>query len=563
MFHVSRRLCVLIFRRRNNRRKLNEGKAAGLRPLRGHKVVRPLKHTAVCAVLTAVMIMQIFPAAAWQSFAAEVSSSYKTSDDITVSEGSGSSIDLDLPANDDFRYIRTAFMDSSGQLDSVTSSYVSHGMAEVSTAGLDDGTYYLQISRSQNGRAYTNLITGKSGFIIRISDGKPEVRQSPVLYQYMEYYVQKDVSAEALYYYLQPSFRVQSGVGEIVNKAAEITSGISGAYEKAEAVANWVSSNIYYDLDAAADNSMSTSVSADALGTLRSGHAVCEGYANLTTALLRASGIPARTCVGYGLIDSDDEWSQYKASGSAGENHAWTEAYLKGRWIEIDATWNSRNVYYKKSGISGTPENVYFDNTPQFFAYGHLQLRADDFSTNYIKLTFADLDKDSWSYKYIRFAVNNDIMHGNGDGTFVPSGTTTQAMFITILSYAAGENIKPSSTGNWYDSFDEWAESAGLTKGIVGYDPSALITREQMAVMLHNFLEIEGINPISAVSGDFTDIDEAALWARSDISDLKRWGFLSGRGDGTFDPKATFTRAESAVIITLVEDMILRDYLNT
>ncbi|MDD7409490.1 MAG: transglutaminase domain-containing protein [Anaerovoracaceae bacterium] len=496
--------------------------------------------------------------------AASVSSSYLSARSITAVEAdSGSVIALDLPADEDYRYIRTSFMDSGGQLEKTRSQTVYHGQADISVSGLADGTYYLQLSSSSDGRAYTSVLSGKSGFIVRISGGKAEVRQSPVIYQYMDYYSHKDKSAEALYYYLRPSYRVQSNDSEMISKEAEITKGLTGAYEKAEAISRWVSGNVYYNMDARnGDDSTGPELSADALGTLRTGVAVCEGYANLTTALLRAAGIPARTCIGYGLIDSDEEWSQYKASGSAGENHAWTEAFLRGRWIEIDPTWNSKNIFYKGSGIKGNPADTYFDSTPQFFAYGHLQLRADDFSPDYMKLLFYDL-KDDWSYKYIRFAVNNDIMHGTGDGQFDLSGKTTQAMFITMLSFAAGEDIKPSSAAPWYRDFDSWARRNGINTGVGGYDPAALITREQMAVMLHNFIETEDINPVSKNSGTFSDIGQASYWARNDISDLKRWGFVAGRGDGTFDPKANFTRAEAAVIITIVEDAILRDYLNT
>jgi hypothetical protein len=522
---------------------------------------RPFISAAACILSVLMVLMLVSP----DTFAAEVASSYNSTTSITAEENSsGSAIELDLPTGDDFKYIRTSFMNSDGELESVTNQAVSHGTAEVSTSDLEDGTYYLQISKSSDNRSYTEIVSGKSGFIVKVSDGAAEIRQSPVLYQYLQYYNNKDTSVEALYYYLKPSSDVQSTDSGIVQKASEITSGITGAYAKAEAICDWVSSNIYYDVDYDPDTSSSSEKPAsDALSTLKTGYAVCEGYANLTTALLRAAGIPARTCVGYGLIDSDEEWSEYKAAGYAGMNHAWTEAYLRGRWIEIDTTWNSRNVFYKGSGISGKAVDTYFDNTPQFFAYGHLQLKADDFSTSYIKMLFADLNEDDWSYKYIRFAVNNDIMHGNGDGTFRPDDDTTQAMFITMLSFAAGENISPATTGNWYDPFDEWAVSAGITDGVEGYDPAGLISREQMAVMLHNFIEYEGFNPTSDSSDTFSDIEDADEWARDDITDLKRWGFLAGRGDGKFYPQDTFTRAEAAVIITLVDDTILRNYLNT
>jgi protein-glutamine gamma-glutamyltransferase len=61
----------------------------------------------------------------------------------------------------------------------------------------------------------------------------------------------------------------------------------------------------------------------------------CEHYANATTFLLRASGIPARVVTGY----QGGEWT---SSGymivRQSDAHAWVEAWVAGRWIRIDPT---------------------------------------------------------------------------------------------------------------------------------------------------------------------------------------------------------------------------------
>ena len=53
----------------------------------------------------------------------------------------------------------------------------------------------------------------------------------------------------------------------------------------------------------------------------------CNEHATLLTALLRASGIPARLSIG--LVYTREKFYY----------HAWTEAYL-GEWISMDATLN-------------------------------------------------------------------------------------------------------------------------------------------------------------------------------------------------------------------------------
>jgi protein-glutamine gamma-glutamyltransferase len=66
----------------------------------------------------------------------------------------------------------------------------------------------------------------------------------------------------------------------------------------------------------------------------RKGH--CEYFATATTLLLRRLGIPARYTVGYSVQDwSDLEHAFVVRNRHA---HAWTMAYLGGRWIEVDTT---------------------------------------------------------------------------------------------------------------------------------------------------------------------------------------------------------------------------------
>ncbi len=67
-----------------------------------------------------------------------------------------------------------------------------------------------------------------------------------------------------------------------------------------------------------------------------SGH--CEYFATATTLLLRAAGIPARYAVGYAV--QEKRGRQYVVRGR--DAHAWTLAWLDGRWQDIDttpATW--------------------------------------------------------------------------------------------------------------------------------------------------------------------------------------------------------------------------------
>jgi hypothetical protein len=72
----------------------------------------------------------------------------------------------------------------------------------------------------------------------------------------------------------------------------------------------------------------------DFLLSARTGH--CEYFATATTLLLRAAGIPARYAVGYSV----QEWSRLEGAyvARARHAHAWTRAWVDGRWIDVDTT---------------------------------------------------------------------------------------------------------------------------------------------------------------------------------------------------------------------------------
>jgi len=77
---------------------------------------------------------------------------------------------------------------------------------------------------------------------------------------------------------------------------------------------------------------------ADFLLRTKAGH--CEYYATAATLLLRAGGVPARYATGF----SAQEYSRLEEAYivRVRHAHAWTRAWLDGRWVEIDttpATW--------------------------------------------------------------------------------------------------------------------------------------------------------------------------------------------------------------------------------
>jgi len=88
----------------------------------------------------------------------------------------------------------------------------------------------------------------------------------------------------------------------------------------------WARSRLRYEKGA-------TTVASSATDALRLGAGVCQDFAHLTLAVLRAMGVPARYVSGY-LHPSADAGVGATVSG---ESHAWVEAWT-GDWASFDPT---------------------------------------------------------------------------------------------------------------------------------------------------------------------------------------------------------------------------------
>lgn len=128
--------------------------------------------------------------------------------------------------------------------------------------------------------------------------------------------------------YTSPEEKIQSDDASIKAEAQKLFSGITNPYLKAKKAFEFVNDYMTYD---EADGNKG------ALSALQTGKGVCEDYAELFTALLRASGVPSRIATGFWVED------QGFAGGTAdGDNyrHAWPEFYLpEYGWIIVEPTF--------------------------------------------------------------------------------------------------------------------------------------------------------------------------------------------------------------------------------
>lgn len=195
-------------------------------------------------------------------------------------------------------------------------------------------------------------------------EGAWHFKKSPVLEENVNAYYKEKKEKENL----KSTRYIQTDDEEIISLSNEITKDAKDDYDKVLKIHNWVAENIYYDYEALASGNFEN---ADAVSVLNSKRAVCEGYANLFAALTRAQNIPCAVKSGYALgVGIEKVWTEKALQEES--NHAWNEVFVNGRWIIVDATWDSQNKIENGEMIKGKEVNhVYFDADIVFFSLSH------------------------------------------------------------------------------------------------------------------------------------------------------------------------------------------------
>lgn len=309
---------------------------------------------------------------------------YKTShfneETIELQVGKGLQINK-LPSDKDYNYILIHIIDQEG-VEHLNKTYsrevLLNGTPVYSFAYLKEGTYYVKLYKSEiQYSTYSGIIYGKA-LTVRVQGGEGFLLESKVYDLNRATYESNRTDTVALSYYKKASVDIQSDHPEIIKLANQITEGKTDDYTKAQAIHDWVCANIWYDWDAYLSNGPYGDTSA--LGTLQSKKSVCQGYASITAALLRAANIPAKLVSGYALgAGTGGSWNDELAI-SSDTNHAWNEAYINGRWIIIDTTWDSDNMFEagKFSEFNGLYSYKYFDSTLESFSTDHKVIHNED-----------------------------------------------------------------------------------------------------------------------------------------------------------------------------------------
>lgn len=125
-----------------------------------------------------------------------------------------------------------------------------------------------------------------------------------------------------------------------------------------------------------------------------------------------------------------------------------------------------------------------------------------------------------------------------------------------ILAYDGGFT---DVAGQYFYGYTQWAYMNGLVNGTSStkFSPNAAISRQDICVIMYNYLTKYLGMSISSGSKTFSDDSSIGSYAKTAVHAMSNIGIVNGYTDGSFGPKKSATRAEVATMF-----MRLYAYLN-
>lgn len=180
--------------------------------------------------------------------------------------------------------------------------------------------------------------------------------------------------------------------------------------------------------------------------------------------------------------------------------------------------------------------------------------------------SFDDLDGYGWAVDSVRALAARGMAAGDGTGRFAPGNPVTRAEFVMLLTDAfelessgALPGFKDTEAGAWYGDAVAAAREAGIAGGYGDgrFRPHDPVSRQEMAAMAVRSMAAAGLLlPERNAAAVFRDHDDIAGYAAPAVHSLQQAGYMQGRMDGLFLPHAEATRAEAAVLIARLLDIL-------
>ena len=180
--------------------------------------------------------------------------------------------------------------------------------------------------------------------------------------------------------------------------------------------------------------------------------------------------------------------------------------------------------------------------------------------------TFSDVSSSHWAQKSIARLADENIVNGDGNGTYRPEDEVSRVEFVTMLmrvfepeekaDLSSYKDVNPKA---WY--YDALSKAIAMS-AITGDSDSSMrpedsITRQEAMVVINRIMELEASK--GSDLRKFSDYKKVASWAEYAVTALTEAGYVNGYEDGTIRPEGYVTRAEVAKLLDGMIGMIISD----
>lgn len=172
-----------------------------------------------------------------------------------------------------------------------------------------------------------------------------------------------------------------------------------------------------------------------------------------------------------------------------------------------------------------------------------------------------------WANGDINYVASRGLLVGTANNTFSPDMAMTRGMFVTAIGRLANADVsgyRQSSftdvkSGAYYLPYIEWASANKIIHGVGNgrFVPDQAITREQLAVIIGNYTQALGFKlPQVRAEVNFADSAKISGYAKGYVRQVQMAGLMNGKDGGRFDPQGTATRAELAAVLRRLEQLL-------
>lgn len=222
---------------------------------------------------------------------------------------------------------------------------------------------------------------------------------------------------------------------------------------------------------------------------------------------------------------------------------------------------NQTALLRRTEGISGYAMFAYnsFLQKPELYEMMR-QISAE------ISSGFTDMSGHLWAEEAVKELSDKGIINGVSKTEFDPARQINRADYTLMLTRLTGktaevtDNFTDVTPDKYYYKEVGMAKALGIATGMGEgkFDPTRIVSRQDMAVMAYRVLKAEGKISHPAGTGTldkFSDSESIASYAREAVEAFVDAGLLSGDG-GKLRPTDGATRAEAAVMLWRIDQKL-------